>query len=71
MAEAARACETPPNCMAKMVELVKQSINVKKAAIEEANLVVSDVPNPSESEMSSDERGWSSGMEDALNEDVL
>ena len=59
------------NCMAKMVELVKQSINVKKAAIEEANLVVSDVPNPSESEMSSDERGWSSGVEDALNEDVL
>lgn len=55
-------------CMAKMVDIVKQSVMAKKAAIEEANRVGFDAPNPSESEMSSDERTWSSGLEDALND---
>jgi hypothetical protein len=53
-------------CMQAMVEMMRDTIAMKKAAICEANLD-HDMANPSESELSSsDDKGWPSGTEDIL-----
>jgi hypothetical protein len=51
-------------CMQAMVDIMRDTIAMKKAAIWEANLD-QDLTSPSESELSSsDDKGWPSGTED-------
>jgi hypothetical protein len=50
-------------CMQAMVDIMRETIAMKNAAICDANMD-QDIANPSESELSSDDKGWPSGTED-------
>jgi hypothetical protein len=57
-------------CMDRMVVVLKQSVGMKKALIEEASVEGREEGGPSESELSSDENGWLSGADEAAFPDL-
>jgi hypothetical protein len=51
-------------CMEAMVSVMREVIKAKKSAIDEARVERTDGPIASESDISSDEKGWQSSTED-------